>query len=256
MRKPREYGGLQILVKNRLLVRNPKEAVSATEWSRRGYRVRRGEQPHAWVSGRFGGRHQEWAVFRHDQVEPKCKVAQRPATRIDILAAVWVINRRAKRCGKLATTYYGAGQHGLAANAKAQKKELYDVKGRALHYLLAEGKLTVSGYHRFPAGNWAEVLCGGAYIFHRPCPEQPEDAGTRIEDIEAKPRGLNEPRLKDARLTLRDYLAGKPVVDLFRWEPRTRNERYHRFDDVEHDDDDAVDLRESRRMMRELKGFP
>jgi hypothetical protein len=187
-----------------------------------------------------------YAVYREDQVEPKRKVSPTPAALIDILAAVWVINRRAKRCRDLASKHHGRRAYGFAGTVKEEKTELYRLKGLAIHHLLADGRLEVVGHHRFPGGNWAEVLQGSGYTFHRPCP--PQD-GANVEDreeIEAKPKETKEPRLKDARHTVNAYLQGKPSVIVFQWARKVK-ERAHRRrpyrdgDDLGDDNLDHVD---------------
>ncbi len=71
-RKIWEYGGEEIYIKGRLLVRNPKEAQSQTEWSRRGYHLRQDAEPHCQRSVHFAGRGSiTYPVYREDQVEPK-----------------------------------------------------------------------------------------------------------------------------------------------------------------------------------------
>jgi hypothetical protein len=247
-RKDWEYGGEEIIVKGRLLVRNPKEALSQTEWAKRGYRVRQDTQPHCYRAVHFIGRRSvTYAVYRDDQVEPKRQVSSTPSKLIDILAAVWVINRRAKRCRDLASSHYQSGTHGFAGTVKNEKLELYRLKGQALHYLLDEGQLEIVGYHCFPSGNCAEVLKGGGYAFHRPCPDQVNETAKQIEEIEAKPRGSKEPRLKDALHTVKVYLCGKPEGDVFEWPqkdraPSTRSGRHWGEDnDLEDFDDDYED---------------
>jgi hypothetical protein len=202
-RKKWEYGGEEITVKGRLLVRNPREAISKSAWSKQGFCVPRDAEPH---SDRFayfeGGGNRHYPVYREDQVAPKRQVSPTPPVQIDVLAAVWVINRRAKRCRDLAQAYYRRRAHGFAGAAKDEKLQLYRLQGQALHYLLAEGRLAVAGHHRFPGGHWAEVLRGEGYTFHRPCPEMSDATVVELDGIEAKPRGNKEPRLKDARHTV------------------------------------------------------
>jgi RNase P/RNase MRP subunit p29 len=236
-RKGWEYGGEEITVKGRLLVRNPIEAVSKTEWSKRGYRVRQDAQPHCYRSIHFTGRGSvTYAVYRDDQVESKRRVSLMPPTLIDALSAVWAINRRAKRCHDLASSHYKSGTHGFSAMVKNEKLELYRLKGQALHYLRKQRRLETAGYHRFPSGNWAEVLEGGGYTFHRPCPDRSDETAKEIDEIEAKPRGSKEPRLKDALHTIKVYLGGKPEVDVFEW-PQTRSSRGHWPEDYDFDDE-------------------
>ena len=80
----------------------------------------------------------------------------------------------------------------------------------------------MAGYHHFPGGNWAEVLRGEGYTFHRPCPVRDAEEGEPIEEIEAKPRAAEEPRLKDALHTAGVYLAGKRRVEVFEWPRRPK----------------------------------
>jgi hypothetical protein len=82
--------------------------------------------------------------------------------------------------------------------------------------------LAIVGYHRFRGANWAQVLKGGGYTFRRPWPDQADKAAKQIDEIEAKPRGVKEPRLKDALHTVKVYLAGKPEVDVFEWPHKVR----------------------------------
>jgi hypothetical protein len=243
-RKDHEYGGEEITVKGRLLVRDPKEAYSTTEWSKRGYRLRKGAQPHCLRSARIADRKKvTYAVYREDQVEPKRKVSPTPAALIDILAAVWVINRRAKRCRDLASNYHKRRAHGFAGTVKEEKTELYRLKGQAIHYLLADGQLEVVGHHRFPGGNWAEILQGSGYTFHRPCPPHGGAIVSDLDEIEAKPRGTKEPRLKDALHTVGNYLQGKSLVDVFEWPPKLkeRSSRKRRYRDSDRIDGENFD---------------
>jgi len=109
--------------------------------------------------------------------------------RLPVLAALFTLNRRAKRCRDLAQVYYRSGMHGFASDMKREKNRIYDLKGQILHYMLENGVLVGGKYHRFEFGNWAELLQGSGYSFHRPCPprESLPEAET-LESIEAKPK--------------------------------------------------------------------
>jgi hypothetical protein len=88
-----QYGGEQIEVKGHLLVRGAKEAVSRTEWGRRGYKVKEDIDPHSERTNAVG-KYCEWVtyeVYREDQVELNA-VRNRtpiPPRSISTLAAVW-----------------------------------------------------------------------------------------------------------------------------------------------------------------------
>jgi hypothetical protein len=113
--RPEHYGEDLVLIKSHVLIRNPMLAVSATEWKHRGYRVRRGEQPHGTVQGSYCN---TWCVYREDQVEPDGRRRRTVPAPIDYQAlysakyacgrdaipdaaeALWLLNRHAKRLKK------------------------------------------------------------------------------------------------------------------------------------------------------------
>jgi len=219
------YGGERICVEGKLLGKNTVRAKSRTEWESLGYKVPAGTHPHAVVRGW----HQRYEVFRENQVVPKRKRKPAPPKEIPILAALWAINRRAKRHRDTAQRMYRHGQHGFARHEREAKEHLYSQKGQVLHYLLDEGTLLVVGYHSFVEGQWAEVLASEGYRFHRPCPPeivpaevQADVTALSIAAIEAKPKEANEPRLVDARYTINAYLADRPHVECYTWPPRER----------------------------------
>ena len=188
--------------------------------------------------------------FSDRLLEQTEKVAVRPpiapAENIDILRAVWGINRYAKRCRDAASSCYTSNAHAFAGIWSRRKAEAYDLKSQALHYLVAEGRLAHAGYHQFDGGNYAEVLEGDGYRFHRPC-EDPEGIDVEeIDGIEAKPKHSKEPRLLDCRHTLELYLLEKPPAEVYEWPARSRatgrqSSRWIDYDQDEFDDDDADD---------------
>jgi hypothetical protein len=107
--------------------------------------------------------------------------------------------------------------------------------------LLIEGRLAVTGIHRFEAGNFAEVLEGEGYRFHRPCP-QPADPETVIllESIESKPKESSEPTIETAFEVVQRFLAGKERISVYEWTPRTyRPSRYYHYKSDEDKYEDA-----------------
>jgi len=145
---------------------------------------------------------------------------------LDVLAALFTLNRRAKRCRDLARKYYDAGMHGLAGAMRHEKERIYRLKGQALHYLAEEGRLGISGFQRFDDDNWSELLAGDGYSFHRPCAAQSGEVQVR-DDIEAKPKGAKEPTMAVAFEVVERFLEGKPQVSVFQW-PRRVRVRYER----------------------------
>lgn len=79
--------------------------------------------------------------------------------RLDVVAALFCLNRKAKRCRDLAQTYYQHGNHGFAGKMIEEKERIYRLKGQALHYLIESGPLVGSTYHKI-GELWAEVLVG------------------------------------------------------------------------------------------------
>lgn len=150
---------------------------------------------------------------------------------LSVASALFTLNRRAKRCRDLAQTYYQYGMHGFAGKMRREKEGIYALKGQALHYLLEDGLLVGGEYHRYDGGNWTQVLRGGGFIFHRPCPPQIGIVVIDSKSIESKPKGSKEPTLAVARNVIAKYLADKPAVVTYQWPPKARSVRRYWNDD-------------------------
>lgn len=176
----------------------------------------------------------------------KDKKEEQQIDRLPILAALFTLNRRAKRCRDLAQTYYQNRMHGFAGKMKKEKEEIYELKGQVLHYMVAARILGGGKYHRFPGGNWAEVLHGDGYTFHRPCPPQEGSVAVEeMESVESKPKKAKEPKLAVAFGVVGKFLADKEWVIVYEWPPVIRPSRYPGWDDNdERDDDDDEDFLE------------
>jgi hypothetical protein len=160
--------------------------------------------------------------------------------RLSVLSAIFTLNRRAKRCRDLAQLYYQANMHGLAGKYKREKERIYVLKGQVLAHLLVEERLKVTGVHQFQGGNFAEVLEGEGYRFHRPCP-QPAAPETVIllESIESKPKESSEPTIETAFEAVQRFLSGKERTSVYEWTPRTY--RPSRYDHYKSDEDKYTD---------------
>jgi len=237
-RKDYEYGGEEITIKDKLLVKNPRVAVSETAWRKQGRAVKPGETPHA---ERYAHSHsQYYDVYREDQTRELQKKRIVEPILVDVLAALFTLNRKAKRLRDNAAAYYNSESHGLAGHAKNEKTRIYGLKSQALQYLIAEGRLVLVGYHRVAGGNCAEILEGEGYCFHRPCAPPADGEVKSIKgEIEAKPKGANEPRIKDAYFTVEAYLKDKRKVDVYEWPRRQRDVGSGRSRDDDPDDFDA-----------------
>ena len=186
----------------------------------------------------------------HDQLlaalAEKKEKERKKAEKLPVLAALFTLNRRAKRCRDLAQAYYQNSMHGLAGEMKQEKERIYFLKGQVLHHHVEAGVLVGGKYHRFGETLWAEVLEGQGYRFHRPCPPQNEGVVAElIESVEAKPKEGKEPALKIAYQVVEAFLADKNMVSVYQWPARIRASRYRRWEDEEFDnfldDDDYPD---------------
>ena len=181
------------------------ELVSRPEARRRGLSVPRNAHPAglARYPVRMTGV-AEYDLFRLSDCVPKRKVRQTPPTEVDILLAVFTVNRAAKRYRDAAQTHYRGRRHGLAQHAKRVKGTLYELKEDGIRFAYGEGRLQFVGPH----ANLA-VYRGEGYCFHS-ClvPEDvPMPKGEELQEdalfVESAPRGTGEARLKDATSTLK-----------------------------------------------------
>ncbi len=158
--------------------------------------------------------------------------------RLPVLAALFTLNRRAKRCRDLAQTYYQQGMHGFAGDMKREKERIYALKGQVLHHLVEAGVLVGGKFHRFEFGNYAEVLEGQGYRFHRPCPPREPGIDDLSESVEAKPKESSEPTVEIAFEVVQKFLAGKEWVAVYQWPPKARPTRFRSHDEFEGDEPD------------------
>lgn len=132
---------------------------------------------------------------------------------VDLLAAIFGVNRSAKRYRNAAQAFYSRQQHGFAGNASRQKSYLYGLKDRGIAEAYRKQRLQCQGLH----GGLA-IYRGEGYCFHSTLqPKDTESVVLPLEEkhlfVEAKPRGAKEARLCDATATLSALPEG--VVDGF-----------------------------------------
>jgi hypothetical protein len=139
----------------------------------------------------------EWMQW-HDTVSAK---RNRPGEKIDLLAAIFVANRAAKRRRDAAAVYYGRRMFGLASWASREKDRLYGLKDRGIAIAHGQGRLVFCGTHARLG-----IYRGEGYCFHSTLlpagVDAPELAGEAALFVEAKPKGRAEPCLRDAEATL------------------------------------------------------
>lgn len=169
----------------------------------------------------------------------KLRVQIEDVTNMDVLQAMFTLNRRAKRCRDLAQSYYQHRLHGFAKRMKEEKERIYELKGQVLGHFVELGILTGGKFHQFERGNWAEVLEGDGFRFHRPCPPRESDGGETIECIESMPKGKRKLKLDTANAVLETFLQDKSPVIVFEW--TSDHFRSNRDLTNEHCDDDELD---------------
>ncbi len=208
-----EYGGEQITVKGVPLGRHTQFASSATAWRGCGRKVISGSVPHAIRTCRVGGgsgkKSVTYAVYRLDQTvlvqkrtQPRPLVAY-PLTPENVLAAIFSINRSAKRFRDAAQSSYLQGMHGFAKMHRKRKEMLYALKDNGIVHAYRAGFVAADCLH-----GTLTVYRGGGYCFHSPL--RPDDTtfesnSDELVFIESKPRKVSEMRLRDAIATLEQF---------------------------------------------------
>jgi hypothetical protein len=171
----------------------------------------------------------------------QAKIVQ-PVT-VDLLAAIFGVNRSAKRFRDAAQMNYQKGTHGFAGNCKERKEKLYKLKDRGIVAAYRAGRLKAEGAHGV-----LTVYRGEGYCFHsllRPLgivlnalEFDANEAGCLY--LEQKPKSAREPRLKDSVATLQ----GIPETELsdfkrLAFPPRPSKRRMAREDDDYYRQEDA-----------------
>jgi hypothetical protein len=122
-----------------------------TRWAEEGMRLRKAATAAAYVFAPGGsGKSQHYELYTIEQVEPKRRIRPGkalPLTPGNLGAALFEINKAAKRRRDAAESAYRHRKHELAARRKGEKDSLYQLKDRVLQKLIARGMATFVGYH-------------------------------------------------------------------------------------------------------------
>jgi hypothetical protein len=157
--------------------------------------------------------------------------AERAAlAQVGILPALSALNHEAKRLRNRSRGAWANNDRERAWELAEEKRLLYYLKGQALEWLLREGKLRVVGFHAFKVEDgraivgtqYAEVLEGEGYRFHRPAPAPENGADTveLLDEIKAKPPAQDGVPPDTAIQAVKGYLQERTVVAVYEWEPR------------------------------------
>jgi hypothetical protein len=130
----------------------PGDLKTKTQWSELGMKVKHAAEPAAYVFG--GTQHAKpthYPLYSQAQVEPK--QPRRPATPLaltaeNIGAALYEVNKAAKRRRDTAKSAYKDRRHSLARNSRWMKEGYYELKDCVLAKAIADGLAHCCGWHK------------------------------------------------------------------------------------------------------------
>lgn len=209
-----------------------------------GFKASPGSRPVRRYDSPYG---YSYPVYRESDIVPVRQYNKVEPQLIDLLAAIFTVNRAAKRYRDAAISCYECDEYSLARANKRRKEYLYELKDRGIYQAYADKLVSLVGKH----GDFY-VYRGNGYVFHsllRPW-KIDDNLPTDDGDIYVARRDKTEKyRLKDAVYTLhqlpniRDrFPEGRELVtDREHWRCEDGN-RYcdsnNNFDDDYYDDDD------------------
>jgi hypothetical protein len=214
------------------------EVVSKREAARRGLSVPSNAES---VSELYHRRSRTpYAVYRLSDCCSK-RMRNKPQE-VDLLLAIYTVNKAAKRARDMADKHYTGNRHGLSGYNKELKQKLYQLKDRGISEAYKKRRLTFRGFH----GRLA-VYEGEGYSFHSRLvpaeinPPTAEELQSEPVYIDAYPKGTKESKLKDAEFTLAKLPSepdGFSYLPLPAKETRRRSFGYSGHDENEIDEED------------------
>lgn len=141
-----------------------------------------------------------YPLYRESDFRPVRTVRKIPPVEIDLLLAIFTVNKSAKRYRDAARKAYEAWVFGFATAHRKKKESLYELKDKGISVAFRDGRLRFIGRQ----GSFA-VYAGGGYCFHSllvPEGQCSEPGDTSDIFIESAPKSSSEARLKDAVFTL------------------------------------------------------
>lgn len=184
--------------------------VSRTEAKRRGLVVPSDLEPVTYDLTPWGrSARKSFPLFRPSDCVVKVKRSRQvsPPAKIDLLLAIYTVNKAAKRRRDAAEHHYRRSRHGLAGLARRTKEELYALKDLGIVAAVQCGRINFVKFH----GDWAYYQ-GEGYSFHSslvpqgsgPAAAPPQSSEEVVIRVAATPKGRGEARLMDARYTLQE----------------------------------------------------
>jgi hypothetical protein len=182
----------------------------------------------------------EFLAWRESK-ERRIKAQGAESKMVDLLPAIFGVNRTAKRFRGAAQVNYQKRKHGLAGVERVKKEHLYHLKDKGILAAVGAGRLTAVGTH-----GPLTIYRGEEYCFHsllRPKGIQLPELGGGPLYVEQNPHTAGEPRLKDAIFTLESL----PAQDASGYEknsfpprPPTSSIRVRDYDEDEEYDEDEL----------------
>ncbi len=126
----------------------PDQYKTKTQWGKEGMKLREDAEPAAYVYVK--GPNEHFELYLQEAVEPKQK--QRPAIALaltpeNIGAALYEINKAAKRRRDSARNAYENRRHAMASTRKAEKEAFYQLKDDVIDKAAEMGIAKIVGYH-------------------------------------------------------------------------------------------------------------
>ena len=175
-----------------------RDGISVAEGKRRKLKLKPEASPRGqsrFYTGRYWVR---YPIYLLDDFSPMQKRRLKAPEKIDLLLAIWTVNRAAKRLRDLASSHYIGGRHGFAGHSSSRKSRLYRLKEIGIVQAYEDGRIICVGIRD-------EFACfvGEGYYFHsRFVPEGDFPLDEQKLFVDAKQKSKLEARLKDAIYTL------------------------------------------------------
>lgn len=173
---------------------------SRSEGGRNGLKLNPDAQP---VQRVYNRRRSSYFVYRASDFFPVKRKKMRPPTSVDLLWAIFTVNRSAKRYRDAAKRLYNLDRHSLSRIARNKKECLYLLKEAGIREAFRRRLLRPEAIH----GGLA-VYRGGGFCFHSAqvplelMDKLPKEADAEVFFRESVPRSSAEAKLKDAEFTL------------------------------------------------------
>jgi len=153
-------------------------------------------------------------IFNKEDIEKFIKeknpnlIKKRIPKKTDIITALWVINRAAKRARDRARAAYERASYFTATKNKEKKEHYYYLKDDVLQVLIYQQEVNFIEFHKI-GGCYFEVWEKNGKTFHIPTEKRFTDGNfkkLKIEEITSKAKEKGEPPITVAKKTIQEFL--------------------------------------------------